>query len=169
MHMLDIHAHDHLLRPSPINGRGPSDRVWGLGLNWVVHVRGRLPTHMLEENARWQPLWGSNLTEPRSGVRVFEEAAFPAVVASARAGQEAAFPAVIASAGAGQEAAFPPVVASAQAGQEAAFPPFVAEAVATEEAAFPAFTAQAAAGSEAAFPAIAAAAAKALHSPSLLW
>ena len=89
--------------------------------------------------AAWQPLWGSNLTEPRSGVRVFEEAAFPAVVASARAGQEAAFP------------------------------PFVAEGVATEEAAFPAFTAQAAAGSEAAFPAIAAAAAKALHSPSLLW
>ena len=67
--------------------------------------------------AAWQPLWGSNLTEPRSGVRVFEEAAFPAVVASARAGQEAAFPAVIASAGAGQEAAFPPVAASAQAGQ----------------------------------------------------
>ena len=68
--------------------------------------------------AAWQPLWGSNLTEPRSGVRVFEEAAFPAVIASARAGQEAAFPAVVASARAGQEATFPAVIASTRAGRK---------------------------------------------------
>ena len=33
--------------------------------------------------AAWQPLWGSSLTEPRSGVRVLEEAAFTAVIAAA--------------------------------------------------------------------------------------
>ena len=45
--------------------------------------------------AAWQPLWGSSLTELRSGVRVLKEVAFPAVIALARAGQEAAFPAVV--------------------------------------------------------------------------
>ena len=66
-----------------------------------------------------QPQWGSNFVEPRSGVRALEEAAFPAIVASARAGVEGAFPAIVASAWAGAEGTFPAVVASARAGAEA--------------------------------------------------
>ena len=56
-----------------------------------------------------QPQWRSSLAEPPSGVRVLEEAAFPAVVAPAGAGREGAFPAVVAPAGAGWEGAFPAV------------------------------------------------------------
>ena len=52
--------------------------------------------------AGWS-LCGSKIMEPRSGVGGRSEAAFPAVVASTRAGQEAAFPAVVASTSAGQE------------------------------------------------------------------